>query len=210
MFRVSTCKCDFCKDAAAPIDSTGTLDDLNDIQLQHAQIGGLKETFDTDSDFMKAVDELVRKNILIKVEECRFFKVDDLKHSQPYLIPEAVNLLRDMGLEFQKRLKEKGLKSYRFLITSMLRTDESQHKLGRHNSNATTNSAHCYATTFDISYNKFYDGDSLQYSPKAFAVFTQTLIAMRQQCRFLIKKEYHQSCFHITVVVCRETLLKCQ
>jgi hypothetical protein len=206
MFRVSTPICDFCKEAAAPIDSSGTLDDLNDIQLEHAQIGGLKETFDTDEDFLKAVDKLVNDNVLIKLEDCRFFKIDELKHSQPYLIPEAVNLLRDIGVEFQKRLNKNGLKEYRFLVTSLLRTDESQHQLGRHNRNATTNSAHCYGTTFDISYNKFLDGDSISYSPKAFHLFTETLISMRQQCRFLIKKEHKQSCFHITVVVCKESL----
>jgi hypothetical protein len=174
--------------------------------LQHAQVGGLKHIFETDSDFYKSVDELVKRNILVHLEDCRFFHVDVLKHSQPYLVPEAVNLLKDIGVEFQKRLKEKGLKNYRFMITSVLRTDESQHKLGRHNSNATTNSAHCYGTTFDITYNKFLDGDSIFYPVKVQYVFAQTLIAMRQQCRFLIKKEYHQSCYHITVAICRESL----
>jgi len=206
MFRVVTCKCDFCKDAAAPIDSTGELNDLNDIQLEHAQIGGLKHPFDTDSDFQAALDSLLQNNILIYVEDCRYFKVDDLYHSHPYLVPAAVNLLKDIGVEFQKRLKKNHLKAYRFMITSMLRTDQSQHKLRRHNSNATTESAHCYGTTFDITYNQFWDGDDPVYLPKVRAIFTQTLIAMRQQCRFLIKREIHQSCFHMTVVVCKPGL----
>lgn len=207
MFRVVTCKCDFCKDAAAPIDSTDELDDLNDIQLEHAQIGGLKHPFITDSDFQAALDSLLRNNILIYVEDCRYFKVDDLHHSHPYLVPAAVNLLKDIGVEFQKRLKENHLKPYRFMLTSMLRTDESQLKLKRHNHNATNESAHCYGTTFDITYKQFFDGDQPDFSPKVRAVFTQTLEAMRAQCRFLIKREIHQSCFHMTVVVCKPGLV---
>jgi len=206
MFRINTCKCDFCKDTAAPVDSTALLDDLNVVQLEHAQIGGLRQTFDTDSDFLKSVDGLLKKDVLVKIEDCRFFHIDQLKHSHPYLVPEAVNLLKDIGVEFHKRLKSNGMKPYRFVITSVLRTDESQHKLGRHNTNATTNSAHCYGTTFDITYNKFMDGDSVFYPAKVPVIFKQTLVAMRLQCRFLIKKEHRQSCYHITVVICRESL----
>lgn len=203
MFRIVTCKCDFCKDAEAPIDSTGMLDDLNDIQLEHAQIGGLKHTFDTDSDFQAALDSLLTNDVLIYVEDCRYFKVDELHNSHPYLVPAAINLLKDIGVEFQKRLKSNHLKAYRFILTSMLRTDESQHKLKRYNRNATSESAHRYGTTFDITYNQFLDGDNPVYPPKVRTIFTQTLIAMRQQCRFLIKREIHQSCFHMTVVVCK-------
>lgn len=206
MFRVHTCKCDFCKDAAIPIDSTNRLDDLNDVQLEHAKIGGLKHPFETDSAFQSAIDSLTSNNILIYVQDCRYFKVDVLHHSHPYLVPEAVNLLRDIGMEFQKRLQEKHLKAYRFMITSMLRTDESQDQLKRYNRNATNESAHCYGTTFDITYKQFFDGDNPIYSAKVRGIFTQTLQAMRAQCRFLIKREIHQSCYHMTVVVCKPNL----
>ncbi|WP_153802476.1 DUF5715 family protein [Paludibacter jiangxiensis] len=206
MFRVHTCTCDFCKDAAAPISSSELLDDLNDVQLEHAQVGGLKQTFDTDSDFLKAADVLVKKDILVHLVDCKFFHIDELRHSHPYLVPEAVNLLKDIGVEFQKRLKENGLKDFRFVVTSVLRTDESQHKLGKHNGNASNNSAHRYGTTFDITYNKFMDGDTVAYPAKVPHIFAETLIDMRRQCRFLIKKERHQSCYHITVAICKESL----
>ena len=109
MFRVHTCTCDFCKDAAAPISSSEMLDDLNDVQLEHAQIGGLKQTFDTDSDFLKAVDQLVKKDVLVHLVDCKFFHIDDLKHSHPYLVPESVNLLKDIGVDFIIRLIVLGL-----------------------------------------------------------------------------------------------------
>lgn len=206
MFHVHTCTCDFCKDAAAPISSSEELNDLNDVQLEHAQIGGLEHTFDTDSDFLKATDDLVKRNILVRLTDCKYFHVDNLQHSHPYLIPEAVNLLKDIGQTFHKKLNNSDLKPYRFIVTSVLRTDESQQKLGRHNRNASSNSAHRYGTTFDITYNKFMDGDSIAYSAKAFSLFTETLIEMRRECRFLVKKEHHQNCFHITVVLCKESL----
>lgn len=206
MFRVHTCTCDFCKDAAAPISSSDMLDDLNDVQLQHAQIGGLRQSFDTDSDFLKVSDNLVKRNMLVHLTDCKYFHIDNLTHSHPYLVPEAVSLLKDIGVEFHKKLKENGLKEYRFVVTSVFRTDESQHKLGRYNRNASSNSAHRYGTTFDITYNKFMDGDTVAYPAKVPHLFAQTLIEMRKQCRFLIKKEYHQSCYHITAVICKESL----
>ena len=207
MFRVHTCKCDFCHDALAPIDSTNKLNDLNEIQLEHAQLGGLKHVYETDSAFQANLDSLTTNNVLIFVQDCRYFKVDVLHHSHPYLVPAAVNLLKNIGVEFQKRLKERGMKPYRFMITSMLRTDESQNQLKRRNHNATNESAHCYGTTFDITYKQFFNGDQPDFSPKVRAIFTQTLEAMRAQCRFLIKKELHQSCYHMTVVVCKEDLM---
>ena len=88
---------------------------------------------------------------LIKISSNSLYYVRELTHSVPYLVPEAETLLSDIAREFQTI---SGTNS-RFEVTSVLRTKEDVSKLQSRNSNATSNSCHCYATTFDISYVSF-------------------------------------------------------
>ena len=191
--------------ANAPISPSNILKDKNDIHLIHAQKNGLKNYFSTDSVFKSQIDELVLKSVLVKVTENGFYQMKSLTHSQPYLIPEAVDMLNDIGARFQKRLEEKKYNKYRFRITSLLRTEETQNKLCSRNSNATSHSAHLYGTTVDISYKNFYNiaGDSIESSYEAVQTLTNVLVEMRQECKFLAVRERKQSCFHLTVVLCR-------
>jgi len=57
----------------------------------------------------------------------------------------------------------------------------------------------------DISYKNFYntETDSIESSYEAVQALTNVLVEMRQECKFLAVRERHQSCFHITVVVCQ-------
>lgn len=191
--------------ANAPISPSNILKDLNDIHLIHAQKNGLKNHFSTDSAFNSEIDEYVRKSILVKVNENGYYQLKSLSHSQPYLIPEAVDMLNEIGARFQKRLEEKKYHKYRFRITSLLRTEETQNKLCRRNGNATDHSAHLYGTTVDISYKNFYnvEADSIESSYEAVQTLTNVLVEMRQECKFLAVRERKQSCFHLTVVLCR-------
>jgi len=191
--------------ANAPISPSNILKDKNDIHLIHAQKNGLNNPFETDSAFNSQVDEYLRKSILVKVNANGYYQLKSLTHSQPYLIPEAVDMLNEIGARFQKRLEEKNYNKYRFRITSLLRTKETQNKLSRRNGNATEHSAHLYGTTVDISYKNFYnvEADSLESSYEAVQTLTNVLVEMRQECKFLAVRERKQSCFHLTVVLAK-------
>ena len=191
--------------ANAPISPSNILKDKNDLHLLHAKKNGLKTHFSTDSAFKCQIDEYVRKSILVKVNENGYYQLKSLTHSQPYLIPEAVDMLNEIGFRFQKRLEEKKYDKFRFRITSLLRTEETQSKLCKRNGNATDHSAHLYGTTVDISYKNFYNvkKDTIESSYEAVQTLTKVLVEMRQECKFLAVREHKQSCFHLTVVLCR-------
>jgi len=197
--------CDHVHFANAPISPSDKLNDPNEIHLIHAQKNGLKRPFTTTEDFYAKIDSLKRNSILVEVTENRFYQLKSLSHSVPYLIPEAVDMLNEIGSRFQKRLQEKKYHNFRFRITSLTRTEETQNKLSHCNGNATLHSAHLYGTTVDISYKNFYntDTDSIESSYEAVQTLTKVLVDMRKECKFLAVRERHQSCFHITVVICQ-------
>ena len=65
-------------------------------------------------------------------------------------------LLKAIGTNFKDSLVRKGLNPNQIIVTFVLRTKSDQKRLRRGNGNATENSAHAYATTFDITYKRFY------------------------------------------------------
>jgi uncharacterized protein YcbK (DUF882 family) len=202
--------CDHVKNANAPISPSNKLNDQNEIQLVHALKNGLKKPFSTNAEFSSKIDSLKNNLTLVEVSETPFYQLKSLTHSQPYLIPEAVDMLNEIGYRFQRRLAEKKYNNYRFRITSLLRTEETQSNLSHRNGNASSHSAHLYGTTVDISYKNFYNikKDTIESSYEAVQTLTKVLIEMRQECKFLAIRERKQSCFHITVVVCKSNGIK--
>jgi hypothetical protein len=199
-------ECDHIHNANAPIEPSDKLNDGNEIQLIHAQKNGLKEPFKTNDEFNARINDLVRKTSLVQVTENRFYQLKSLTHSEPYLIPEAIDMLNEIGYRFQKRLAEKKYHNYRFRLTSLLRTVETQNSLTHRNGNATKGlSCHLYGTTVDISYKNFYDTklDSITSRMESVISLTRVLQEMRKECKLLVVRERHQSCFHITVVLCK-------
>ncbi|HRZ98107.1 MAG TPA: DUF5715 family protein [Paludibacter sp.] len=196
--------CDQLHHATVPIQSAEILNDKNDIQLLHAQKNGLKVPFATNVQLELGVKKYLDYGMLVKVTDNGFYHVKKLTHSHPYLIPETVEMLNDIAYRFRKRLKEKKLNNYAIVLTSLMRTDETQERLSHRNRNATGHSAHIYGTTVDISYKNFYnlDADSLESSWEGIQELTKTLVEMRKECKLLAVRERKQSCFHITVVVC--------
>lgn len=133
---------------------------------------------------------------LIKISSNSLYYVRELTHSVPYLVPKAEVLLSDIAREFQII---SGTNS-RFEVTSVLRTKDDVSTLQRGNTNATSNSCHCYATTFDISYVSF-KTDVLR--PKSNAELreslSQAVFNLRKQGRCYVKFENNQKYYHITV-----------
>jgi len=199
-------ECDRIHFANAPIVPSDKLNDLNEVQIVHAQKNGLREPFQTNDEFNAKIGDFVRKSILIEVTENRFYQLKSLTHSQPYLIPEAIDMLDEIGYRFQEKLKEKKYHNYKFRITSLLRTAETQSNLSHRNGNATKSvSCHLYGTTVDISYKNFYNvkNDTIEPSYEAVQTLTKILQEMRKECKLMAVRERHQSCFHITVVLCK-------
>lgn len=197
--------CNQVLNATVPILPASVLNDKNDLHLLHAQTNGLKQPFDSNGVFERRMPEMLEKHILAEVKENQYYKLKKLTHSHPYLIPECIEMLNEIGARFQARLKEKKYPHYRFRITSLLRTEETQNKLSKRNGNATGHSAHLYGTTVDISYKNFFNvqKDTLESSYEAVQTLTKVLVEMREECKFLAVRERKQSCFHLTIVLCK-------
>ena len=137
---------------------------------------------------------------LVKLNTCRQYYLDDLTHSLPYLVPEAHNLLLDIGQRFNDSLQARGGGHYRIKVTSVTRTPTSVSKLKRRNTNASENSAHQYGTTFDVSYAKFIcDSVNIPRTQEDLKnLLAEVLKAEVDEGRCYVKYERKQGCFHIT------------
>lgn len=169
--------------------------DSNHFQLVHARKLGITPINDLGSYYHSS-------RPLVKIETNPHYKVDELKHSYPYLVPEAARLLDDIGRGFQDSLQARGAGNYRIIVTSVLRTPVTVKKLRRVNVNATSESTHQYATTFDITYTRFDpldDRDINDYGDLK-NLLAEVLHDLRLRGRCMVKFERKTPCFHITVV----------
>ncbi len=173
--------------------------DANDVQLVAAQKHGI-------SPLANRQEVAKYKDKLVYIGSNPYFFVEPARSSVPYLVPRASELLQDIGSVFFDSLQIKGVPLHKVIVTSVLRTKEDIKRLQKGNVNATTNSCHQYATTFDICYNRYKtveapDGprrravtnDTLKW------VLSEVLDDMRQQGRCYVKYERKQGCYHITV-----------
>ena len=122
--------------------------DLNEKHLNVAQAIGIRPLASREeAEKMKETLQYIATNDL--------YAVDSLTHSVPYLIPGAAALLDTIGYNFLDSLAAKGLNPNKITVTSVLRTKDDVKRLRRRNGNASENSAHCYGTTFDVSWKRF-------------------------------------------------------
>ena len=138
---------------------------------------------------------------LIKTNEN--YIVDSLTHSIPYLVPTAAAELESIGREFADILQRNNLPHYRFYVTSVLRTkDDVKYLQKSGNVNATTNSCHCYGTTFDLAYyryDKVTRTREYMHQDNIKLVLGQVLLNHQRAGKIYVKYEWRQACFHITV-----------
>lgn len=138
---------------------------------------------------------------LIKTNEN--YIVDSLTHSIPYLVPVAAAELESIGKEFADILQRNNLPHYRFYVTSVLRTkDDVKYLQKSGNVNATTNSCHCYGTTFDLAYyryDKVTRTREYMHQDNIKLVLAQVLLNHQRAGKIYVKYEWKQACFHITV-----------
>ena len=168
--------------------------DMNDVQLEAAKRGGLRNPD-------KVVDP-AQCDELVLVESSAGYAVDTLRHSKPYLVPQAARLLTYIGHRFDEIQTERGIRNkVRPIVTSLLRSRGDVGRLRRVNRNATENSCHLYGTTFDISYTRFMDscGNVVTDSPKYKEMLAEALYELRFEGLCYVRYERRQPCFHITV-----------
>ena len=138
---------------------------------------------------------------LRKVQTCDAYYVDKLTHSFPYLVPEAEDLLRQIGYNFIDSLARRGADGYKIKVTSLLRSSATVKKLRKVNKNAVDSSTHQFGTTFDISWNNFYcaNPDRTINEEDLKNLLAEVLMDLRRQNRCMVKYERKSPCFHITV-----------
>ncbi len=173
---------------------------FNDLQAkQHAvasQIGLQRPPQDR-------ADAARMRSQLVEIKTNENYIVDSLTHSVPYLIPLAKKELDAIGAEWADILSRNGLPHYRFYVTSVLRTQEDVKYLQRSgNINSTTQSCHCYGTTFDLAYmryDKVTHTHMYMHEDNLKLVLGQVLLNHQRAGKIYVKYEWKQSCFHITV-----------
>ena len=176
------------------IGSLGKIfNDSNYLQLLSARQLGI-EPFDGLGSYY------FTKRPLVKVSNNKYYQIDSLRHSLPYLVPEAADLLEMIGKNFIDSLSKRGGDSYTIKVTSLLRTPESVGRLRRVNVNATDSSTHQYGTTFDISYTNFY---CMDYNRQINQGDLKNLLAevlndLRLKGMCYVKYEHKTGCFHVT------------
>ena len=169
--------------------------DLNDVHLEAAKKIGIEPVASREE-----AEHASKKMVEIKTND--YYEVEELTHSIPYLVPEAANLLKDIGRNFQDSLKNLNASIYRIKVTSVTRTVEDVKDLKKRNSNSSLNSAHQYGTTFDVSwarYTKVDEKDTLNIDKDHLKMVLATVLRdLRKADRCYIKHERKQGCFHIT------------
>lgn len=137
---------------------------------------------------------------LVEIKSCPQYYVDRLTHSYPYLVPQAADLLKEIGQRFNDTLQARGGGDYRIKVTSVMRTQATVSRLRRINRNASSESAHQFGTTFDISYSRFIcDSITVNRSFEDLKnLLGEILYDLREEGRCYVVFERKQSCFHIT------------
>ncbi len=169
--------------------------DLNEKHLEVAKQVGLKVVPETRSE----VDTLAG---LVRISDNDCYVVDDLRYSMPFLTAGAAGELNAIGEAFRDSLKSKDLLDYKLIVSSLLRTEEDVRRLRRSgNPNASDNSAHCYATTFDITYTRYSREDESEAFMQPYEltkVLGEVLRDRKAAGKCLVKYERKEHCFHIT------------
>ncbi|MDP4224480.1 MAG: DUF5715 family protein [Bacteroidota bacterium] len=146
------------------------------------------------------IREKVSSGQLFRVRSGRYYEIENLTHSYPYLTRDSKMLLYEIGKRFRGKIDKRGFKGSRFIVTSMTRTSEETRKLGRTNINASNNSPHLYGNAFDISYahfsfRKLYVTECDKWYMKE--ALAEVIYKLKEENKCWATYESRQGCFHI-------------
>lgn len=145
--------------------------------------------------------EALKNKKLVRIRSNRYYVLEDLTHSVPFLVKEADVLLRAIGKNFRDSLASKHAPAYKIIVTSVTRTEEDVTRLRKQNVNASESSTHLYGTTFDIAYGRFEKTGRSKTEltlDQLKSVLAEVLQALQKQGKCYVKYEIRQHCFHIT------------
>lgn len=169
--------------------------DLNETHLQTARKVGLSRIPGTRDDLAKSK--------LTEIVDNDYYVIDNLRYSIPYLTARTAAELDAISRAFNDSLRNKQFPEYKLVVSSVLRTKEDIARLRRSgNPNASENSAHCYGTTFDITYTRYFreeETDEFMQPFELTKVLGEVLRDRRNAGKILVKYEKKEHCFHITV-----------
>ena len=171
--------------------------DMNDLHLKAAREIGINP-ISSREEASKASKKMQ------EISTNKYYEVETLTHSIPFLVPEAANLLMDIGRNFQDTLYNLNASLYKIKVTSVTRTVSDVSQLRRVNINSSENSAHLFGTTFDISWVRFTkvdEKDTLNIDNERLKMVLATVLRdLKREGRCYIKHERRQGCFHITAI----------
>ena len=169
--------------------------DMNNLHLEAAQKIGINP-ISSREEAGKASKKM------IEISTNKYYEVEKLTHSIPFLVPEAAKLLEDIGRNFQDTLYNLNASLYKIKVTSVTRTVSDVSQLRKSNINSSENSAHLFGTTFDISWVRFTkidEKDTLNIDNDRLKMVLATVLRdLKREGRCYIKHERRQGCFHIT------------
>lgn len=196
-------------------DTTFNMPDEGSLKLKIDYPGGtLRELFRDSNKWHYAIGEKIGINPILtaddewplrrpleKIRSGKYYMVDELTHSYPFLIPESHELLDELGKRFHDTLQARGGGNYRLKVTSLLRTGNSVAKLRRVNRTSVDSSSHLFGTSFDISYTNFpFEGGEPHRTQEDLKnLLAELLFALREEGKCYIIYERKTGCFHITV-----------
>jgi len=140
----------------------------------------------------KGLIQLGKKNVLKEIESNELFIVQEFTHSQPLLLPKAIDFIDKLSNLYQQKCIEKNIDYVPYEITSGTRSRESVKRLREESSVAIENSPHLRGKTFDMSWGAF-GGNEAQ-----FKLFKSALLELKNQNKCFVKFE-RNGCLHITV-----------
>ena len=188
--------------------------DANATQIERAHQMGLSQPFSVEQ-------EVARRRLIELPDSTEYWVLHNLKFSEPYVTPSTQFMLLEIAQRFQRSLDSLGVPRFRLVITSALRTPDTQAALRRVNRNASrVESAHEFGTTVDVAYRRFaapFDATSVQADTintmidsvlvkTAFnrgtelqAVLGRVIASMRSEGKLMVMMEKQQPVYHMTV-----------
>lgn len=175
---------------------------LNDKHIVEAHKSGLKQAIKDKEAFYADEERICKEADFEKLTTNKLYGVSRLTYSLPYLNEKSADFLDLLGERMQESFEEKGIKHYRFMLTSVLRTEKDQRLLQKVNANATPKETpHYFGTTFDISQTRFMMSNSndAKYSYRLRNILARELIRLQEEGKCYVIIETREKCFHVTV-----------
>ena len=175
---------------------------LNDKHIIEAHKSKLKKPLKDKKTFYADEENICKEADLKKLETNKLYGVSHLTYSLPYVNEKSADFLELLGKRMKESFEENGISHYRFMLTSVLRTEKDQRLLQKVNANAALKETpHYFGTTFDISQTRFMMGSSSEakYSYRLRNILARELIRLQEEGLCYVIIESREKCFHVTV-----------